>query len=259
MARLSTLGGSTSGLTASAFLPQSRIVDSHWACRTPVHRSAIVSCQSWLQSGVHAAVDHHQAAVSAPITNIPAGVERFEQFCRRPLPPRSIHSVVERFLARILPFNADIWNFPSGLEAFLRHLLSWADISGAVFCGSLIYLERAAHRGQQTPVTEMGRRLRVLAAIILARKYLGDDTYETRFWIGLTARMCSSYFTDDDIHDAETTLLEDLIWDLRTHRHEMYVMSTLVRHPDTICVRPQGALTSAKDRFSVLACPNHAL
>ncbi|WQF77095.1 Putative cyclin [Colletotrichum destructivum] len=207
-----------------------------------MHRSAIVPCQSWLPSGVHVAVDHHQAAVSAPITNTPADAERFEEFCRRPLPPRSIHSVVERFLARILPVNADIWNFLSGLEAFLRHLLSWADISGTVFCGSLIYLERAAHRGQQTPVTEIGRRLRFLAAIILARKYLEDETYETRFWIGLTARMCSSYFTDDDIHDAETTLLEDLIWDLRIHQHEIYVMSTLIRHPDTISVLDHRAL-----------------
>ncbi|KAL0930256.1 cyclin [Colletotrichum truncatum] len=205
-----------------------------------MHRAARVSCQScqpWLRSGVDVVVDHYQAVISTPLTSTPTDVDRLEQFCRNPLPLRLVHTTVERFLARTVPVNTDIWDFPSGLEAFVRHLLLWADISGAVFCVGLIYLERAAARGrQETPLTEMGRRLRVLAAIILARKHLEDDTYDTRFWVGVTAGTCSSYFTNDDINDAEARLLNDIIWDLSIDIQEMYVKIKLICDPDTISI-----------------------
>ncbi|UQC75184.1 PHO85 cyclin-1 [Colletotrichum lupini] len=159
---------------------------------------------------------------------------RFELFCRHPPSLRLVTGVAERILARILPINSDIWSFPSDLAVFLRHLLLWADISGAVLCGGLIYLEQGLQRPQHSLMTEADRHLRVLAAIILARKYLEDDTYRTPFWTGLTAEVCSFYFTDHDINIAEGRLLGDVAWDLSIDGQQMHRMVKLVCGSKTV-------------------------
>ncbi|KAK1452644.1 cyclin [Colletotrichum tamarilloi] len=159
---------------------------------------------------------------------------RFELFCRRPASLRLVAGVAERILSRVLPISSDIWNLSSDLAVFLRHLLLRADISRAVLCGSLIYLERGLQRSQNSPMTEADRHLRVLSAIILARKYLEDFTYRTPFWTGLAAEACSFHFATGDINVAESRLLADIAWDLSMDSQEMHRMVKLIRGSNTI-------------------------
>ncbi|KAE9573153.1 hypothetical protein CGMCC3_g10947 [Colletotrichum fructicola] len=194
-----------------------------------MRQSLRVSCQSRVAPTIDAVIDRHQPTVFAFSRNLSVDAIRFEQFCRHPPPLRLIKGVVKRVLARLLPCNADIWDFPSGLEAFLRHLLLWADINGAAFCGSLIYLGRALRRSQSTLTTEKSRHLRLLASIIVARKYMEDDAYDTPFWTDLVAGVSSFRFTDDDINEAERALLEDVAWDLSISSQQMYVTSRVVQ------------------------------
>ncbi|OHE90318.1 cyclin [Colletotrichum orchidophilum] len=209
------------------FVIRSQTLNGYCAGKVQMHRSPGDSCQLRLPSSVRAVIDH-QAPVFARWTGMASDTRRFELFCRRPPSLRLVTGMAERILSRVLPINSDIWDFPSDLAVFLRHLLLWADISGAVLCGSLIYLERGLQRPQNSPMTEANQHLRVLAAVILARKYLEDVTYKTSFWTGLTAEACSFHFTDDDINVAECRLLEDVAWDLSIDGQEMHRMVQLV-------------------------------
>ncbi|KXH48217.1 cyclin [Colletotrichum salicis] len=196
-----------------------------------IHRSSRDACQLRLPLIVHT-VTGHQPPVFARWTDMSSDTRRFELFCRRPPPLRLVTGVTKRIISRVLPINSDIRNFPPDLAVFLRHLLAWADISGAVLCGSLIYLERGLQRPQNSLMTEANRHLRVLAAIILARKYLEDVTYKTPFWTSLAAEACSFHFTDDDINVAESRLLRDVAWDLSIDSEEMHRMVQPARGSD---------------------------
>ncbi|KAK1656642.1 hypothetical protein BDP55DRAFT_80408 [Colletotrichum godetiae] len=207
-----------------------------------MHRSSRQSSQRRLPSPVQTVVAHSQPAIFDQRANITLDADRFKLFCTRPPSPRLAAGLIEHVLTRVLPINSDIWNFPSDLAVFLRHLLLWADISGAVLCGSLIYLERGLWRPEKSLMTEAHRHSRVLAAIILARKYLEDVTYKTSFWAGLAAEACSFHFTDYDINAAESRLLGDVAWDLSIDSQEMHRMIKLVSGSDTapelLCHRP---------------------
>ncbi|KAF5483042.1 hypothetical protein CGCS363_v015051 [Colletotrichum siamense] len=100
---------------------------------------------------------------------------------------RLFKGLIKHILERLLFCNADIWDFPSGLEVFLHFLLLRADTNGSAFCGSLIFLERAVRRPQSTLATENSRHLRLLASMIVTRKYFENDAYNTPFWTGIVA------------------------------------------------------------------------